>query len=186
MGSGELWTYSDYLCLVSDERYEVIDGDLLKAPTPYPLHQAVSREITFFMWDYVKRKNLGVVFDAPIDVVLDPHNVFQPDIVYISKERKEIIGEKAIMGAPDLVVEIISPSTLGRDTVLKRNVYERKGVRELWLIYPDMKCIEVLCLDGDGKYYLHDEACLEDRKAKVSSKIIKGFRVELKEVFETS
>ena len=183
--SEKFWTYEDYLKLEDDKRYEIVEGGLLMAPAPIPYHQVVSRNLEFMMWDYVKKKRLGVVLYAPIDVVLDPHNVFQPDIVFISEKRKEIIGDKAINGAPDLVVEIVSPSTLGRDTVLKRSIYEKSGVRELWLVYPDMKCIEVLTLGDEGRYTLHDEACLETESPKVSSKIIKGFRADLKEVFET-
>ncbi len=182
----KLWTYEDYLKLEDDKRYEIIEGELLMAPAPTPYHQAVSRNIEFAMWNYVKKKKLGVVYHAPIDVVLDKHNVFQPDIVFISKERKEIVKEKAIKGVPDLVVEIISPSSLGRDTVLKRNVYERKGVKEFWLVYPDMKCIEVLVLNKEGKYELYDEGCFKEGKSSVSSKVIEGFKIELKEVFEES
>ncbi len=182
----KLWTYEDYLKIEDDKRYEVIEGELTMAPAPIPYHQAVSRNIEFLMWDYVKKKKLGVVYDAPIDVVLDRHNVLQPDIVFVSKERKSMIGDKAIEGAPDLVVEIVSPSTLGKDTVRKKAIYERFGVKEFWLVYPDMKCVEVLTLDKEGRYQLHDEGCLEGGKEFVSSKIIKGFRLGLREVFEPS
>ena len=182
----KLWTYKDYLELGDDKRYEVIEGELIMAPAPVPYHQAVSRNIEFLMWDYVKRKKLGVVYDAPIDVVLDEHNVLQPDIVFVSEDRKDIVGGKAIEGVPDLVVEIVSPSTLGRDTVRKKAIYEKFGVKEFWLAYPDMKCIEVLTLDRDGRYKLHDEGCLGEGKRFVFSKVIKGFRLELREVFEPS
>ncbi len=180
----KLWTYEDYLKLDDDKRYEVIEGELLMAPAPTTYHQAVSRNIEFAMWSYVKKKKLGKVFDAPVDVVLDEHNVFQPDIVFVSREREEIIKERAIMGVPDLVVEIVSPSSLGRDTILKKNVYERLGVKEFWLVYPDMKCIEVLVLNKEGKYEIYDEGCLEEGKKTVESKVIKGFKLDLKEAFE--
>ncbi|EDP75959.1 Uma2 family endonuclease [Hydrogenivirga sp. 128-5-R1-1] len=95
------------------------------------------------------------------------------------------MGDKAIMGVPDLMVEIVSPSTLGRDTVRKKAIYERFGVKGFWLVYPDMKCVEVLTL-RNGRYQLHDEGCLEGEKDSVSSKVIKGFRLGLREVFEPS
>ncbi len=180
----KVWTYQDYLKLNDDQRYEIIEGQLLMAPAPIPYHQAVSRNIEFALWNYVKKKKLGVIYDAPIDVVFDEHNVFQPDIVFVSEKRKDIIGEKAINGAPDLVVEVISPSSLGRDTVLKKRVYERFGVKEFWIVYPEMKCVEVLVLGKGGGYELYDEGCLEEGKESVASKVIKGFKLDLKEVFE--
>ncbi|EDP75960.1 Uma2 family endonuclease [Hydrogenivirga sp. 128-5-R1-1] len=85
----KLWTYKDYLELGDGKRYEVIEGELIIAPAPTPYHQAVSRNITYAMWDYVKNKKLGVVYDVPIDVVLDQNNVLQPDILFISEERKK-------------------------------------------------------------------------------------------------
>ena len=179
----KLWTYEDYLRLDAENRFEIIEGELLMAPVPVPYHQAVSRNIEFAMWSYVRKKKLGVVYDAPIDVVLDEHNVLQPDIVFVSKERKNIVGKRAIEGAPDLVVEIVSPSSLGRDTVLKKSVYERFGVKEFWLVYPEMKCVEVLVLE-EGRYKLHEEGCLEEGKGSVSSKVLKGFKLDLREVFE--
>ena len=182
----KLWTYEDYLELEDEKRYEVIEGELIMAPAPIPYHQAVSRNITYAMWDYVKKKKLGVVYDAPIDVVFDEHNVLQPDILFISEERIGIVGDKAIVGVPDLVVEVVSPSTLGRDTVRKKAIYERFGVKEFWLVYPDMKCVEVLTLDKEGRYQLHDEGCLGEGRKSVSSKVIEGFRLGLREVFEPS
>lgn len=179
------WSYEDYLKLEDDKRYEIIEGELLMSPAPVPYHQAVSRNIGFALWSYVKKKKLGVVYYAPIDVVLDEHNVLQPDIVFIFEERKHIVGEKAIKGAPDLVIEIVSPSSLGRDTVLKRNVYEKSGVKEFWIVYPEMKCVEVLVLNEEEKYELYDEGCLVEGKREVSSKIIKGFKLNLEEVFQT-
>ncbi len=179
----KLWTYRDYLELNDGKRYEIMEGELLMAPAPMPYHQEVSRNLGFLMWDFVKKRRLGVIFYAPIDVVFDEHNVLQPDIVFVSKERRDIIGEKAIHGAPDLVVEVISPSTLGRDTVRKRNIYECFGVREFWIVYPDMRCIEVLSLKGE-RYRIHSEGCLEKDK-EVVSHVIKGFKAELESVFQS-
>jgi len=178
------WTYEDYLKLEDDKRYEIIGGRLVMAPAHRPKHQRISRELEFAIWNYVKEKGLGEVFYVPIDVVLEPKYVFQPDIVFISKERKEIIDEeRAIFGPPDLVVEIVSPSTLGRDTVEKREIYERFGVKEFWLVYPEMKCIEVLVLGKEGKYELFSEGCLEEGKGEVRSKVLKGFKLDLKGIF---
>ena len=178
------WTYEDYLKLNDDRRYEIMDGRLLAAPAPRPRHQKVSRNLEFALWNYVKSKDLGEVFYAPVDVVLGEKFVFQPDIVFISKERLDIIDEeRAIFGPPDLVIEVVSPSILGRDTLEKKEVYESFGVKEFWLVYPEMNCVEVLVLSDRGRYEIHDEACLGEGKEEVSSKIVKGFKVKLKEIF---
>ena len=177
----KLWTYDEYLMIDDDKRYEVLEGELMMAPAPIPFHQAVSRNLEYMMLTHVRKKKLGVLYDAPIDVVLDPHNVLQPDIVFISSSRKDIIKEKAIHGAPDLVVEVVSPSTLSRDTVRKKKIYEKFGVQEFWLVYPDMKCVEVFLLGEEG-YDLLDEGCLEGKK-KVRSKVLKGFTANLEEIF---
>ena len=178
------WTYEDYLKLSDDKRYEIIGGRLIVAPAPRPKHQKVSRNLEFALWSYVRSKDLGEVFYAPVDVVLGEKFVFQPDIVFVSKERLEIIDEdKAIFGPPDLVIEVVSPSTLGRDTLEKKEVYESFGVKEFWLVYPEMGCVEVLVLSDRGKYEIHNEACLGEGKEEVNSKIVKGFKINLREIF---
>ncbi len=107
--------------------------------------------------------------------------VVQPDILFISKGRLEIIGEKAIMGPPDLVVEIISPTTVRRDTVVKKSIYEKFGVRECWIVYPEERAIEVWVLNDEGKYGLFNVA---EGEGKVRSKVLEGLEIDLKKVFE--
>ena len=178
------WTYEDYLKLNDDKRYEIIGGKLIVAPAPRPRHQRVSRNLEFAIWNYVRNKELGEVFYAPVDVVLGEKFVLQPDIVFVSKEREEIIDEdRAIFGPPDLVVEVVSPSTLGRDTLEKKDVYEKFGVKEFWLVYPEMKCVEVLVLNKEGKYEIYDEGCTGEGKREIKSKVIEGFEVKLEEIF---
>ena len=178
------WTYEEYLKLDDDKRYEIIGGRLVVAPAPRPRHQRVSRNLEFALWNYVRSKDLGEVFDAPIDVVLGEKFVFQPDIVFVSREQEEIIDEdRAIFGPPDLVVEVVSPSTLGRDTLEKKEAYEKFGVKEFWLVYPEMKCVEVLVLNEEGKYEIYDEGCLGEGKKEVRSEVIEGFKVRLEEIF---
>ena len=126
---GKVWTYEDYLRLEDDKRYEVLNGRLYEMPAPTPLHQRMLIKIAKFMIYFVEKRDLGEILPSPIDVVLGDRYVLQPDIVFISKDRLGIIGEKAIMGPPDLVVEIISPAIVRRDTVVKRGIYERLRVR---------------------------------------------------------
>ena len=104
-------TYEDYLTLPDEKRYELIEGDLYMVPAPDFYHQIISRNIEFLLWGFIKKRNLGTVVHAPVDVVLTTEDVIQPDILYISNERRGIITGRNVTGAPDLVIEILSPST---------------------------------------------------------------------------
>src|SRR5712692_1844860 len=117
------YTYDDYVLLPEDRRYEILDGDLFMTPAPTPYHQLVSRRIEFLLDAHVRRNELGEVLDAPCDVVLSPNDIVQPDILFIAAARLSIMGEKFITAAPDLVVEILSPSTAERDQILKTKIY---------------------------------------------------------------
>jgi len=129
---------------------------------------------------YVEEKELGVVAYAPLDVYLEATEVFQPDIVFISRERLNIIGPDKINGAPDLVVEILSPTTAYYDLKKKFRVYEKHGVREYWIVDPEDNSIQVYVLQ-DGKLKLHQEAIGE---GSVQSQVLAGFSVDVRNVFE--
>lgn len=144
------FTYGDYLLLDDDRRYEVVDGELLMTPAPTPHHQQVALTLARRFADFVESRRLGTILIAPCDVVLSEINVFQPDILLISVERRALIEEKKIAGAPDLVVEVLSPSTEQRDRIAKAKQYARFGVREMWLVDPAAKTIEVLVQTAEG------------------------------------
>src|SRR3989338_9619208 len=116
------YTYEDYLKTSDDKQYELIDGELLMTPSPVPNHQRISRKLEFILEKFVTENNLGEIFDAPCDVYLDDENVIQPDILFISKDRLNIIGEKNIQGAPDMTIEILSEATAHRDLVKKKRL----------------------------------------------------------------
>jgi len=175
------YTYKDYLLIDDDKRYEILRGGLIMVPAPFTIHQRLLRNIEDILWNFVKEKKLGEVLVAPTDVVLSEDIVVQPDILFISKEGLDIIKEAAIMGSPDLIVEIISPSSASYDTVEKRDIYEEYGVKEYWLVFPQEKAIEVLALE-DGVYR---ELCKGRKTGVVRSKIIVGLEVDLKDVFES-
>lgn len=142
-------TYDDYCRIPSSERYELVDGGLRKmTPSPTVFHQEISGRIQKALRLWVDDHDLGKVYYAPIDVVLSEHNVVQPDILYISRERLGIIKEACIQGAPDLVVEILSPSTVEWDRVVKRRLYGVYGVREFWVVDPAGRSIEVAAHNG--------------------------------------
>lgn len=176
------WTYQDYLRLDDDKRYEIINGELKMTPSPLSVHQRIAAELAYLMTAFVKKKNLGTVLFAPIDVVFSLKNVFQPDILFISRDQMQIIKEKNIEGAPDLIVEILSPSTALNDLTIKKDVYQGSGVKELWYVSPDEKSI-VIYQNSEKGFKQLAAGKAEDT---VRSKLLEGFAVKLKDLFPKS
>ena len=142
-------TYEDYLNTPDEVRYELLDGELVMVPSPGATHQRIVMRIAMALQPYVKRMELGEFFIAPFDVVLwdgDEANVVEPDLLFVSTARAGIITEANVQGAPDLVVEVLSPSTESRDRGYKRELYARHGVGEYWLVDPDARTVTVLRL----------------------------------------
>ena len=143
-------TYQDYFDLPeSDDRYELIDGELYIVPAPVPEHQDFLGELYVVIRAFVRENRLGRVFFAPLDVVLSEDDVLQPDLIFVSSERPHVITNRNVMGAPDLVVEVLSPSTAQRDKTLKRKMYAKFGVREYWIADIVGRTIEVNVSSGD-------------------------------------
>jgi len=140
IGSGKL-TYDD-LATLSDEskRYEILDGDLAVTPSPTTRHQRVSGNLGSLLHAYVRERGFGWIYFAPTDVILDAHTVVVPDILFVSTARAEIVQPHAIVGPPDLLVEILSPSTANRDKGVKAKLYARFGVENFWLVDP-VECV---------------------------------------------
>ncbi len=173
------YTYEDYLKIPGDKRYELIGGELIMTPSPIPKHQRISRKIEFILERFITENNLGEVFYAPCDVCLDEENVVQPDILFISKNRLDIIGEKNIQGAPDLVIEIISESSAYRDMVQKKKLYARFGVKEYWIVIPEEESIEIYVLKN-STYQLHKTYAKDDA---LQSPYLKDLKIALKGIF---
>lgn len=132
-----------------DERYELIDGEVFVPPAPVTAHQRLSMQLSWLIVDILRpRGHHHFVFAAPYDVRLSPHRSVQPDIIYVDPARADIVTDDYIEGAPDLVMEILSPSTRSRDLALKRRVYAENGVREYWIIDPATRQITLLVLDA--------------------------------------
>src|SRR6266850_8176217 len=167
------WTYEQYYKLDDERRYEVIDGELLMAPAPGTWHQNWLGNLHVLIAPFVKRNKLGRVFIAPLDVILDEENVVQPDLVFVSTTNLGIIEKRGIFGTPDLVVELISPSSVRRDRYVKQALYARFGVKEFWIGDPANKSLEVLVLQGN-RYELH---CSAQEQGKITSVVVKGFEV---------
>lgn len=147
-------TYEDYCALPDDGlRYEVIEGFLFSEPSPWRPHQQVAANLLMVLRSHVRERDLGEVYIAPFDVILDRRTVVVPDLVFVSRERAGIVTDRAVEGPPDLIVEIISPGSVRRDRVAKLNAYARRGVRHYWLIEPQARTLEALEL-VEGAYRL--------------------------------
>jgi Uma2 family endonuclease len=174
------WTYQRYLEIDDDERYEILDGELLMTPAPGTRHQFIAGKLYRTVAQFAEDRKLGAVLPAPTDVVLDEDEVVQPDLLYIRSERvEEVVGERAVNGAPDLVVEVLSPSSLDRDRHRKLEIYRRYGVREYWIVDPANRAIEVLVLEA-GEYGL---ASFAAETGAVASTVMPGLAVAVAEVF---
>ncbi|WPM32981.1 Uma2 family endonuclease [Hydrogenobacter sp. T-2] len=155
---------------------ELINGEVFEMPAPDANHQDIVGNLFYFLKGHVRVKGKGKVFVAPMDVVIAEDIVLQPDILFVEDINKV---KKKIHGSPDLVVEVVSPSTLKRDLTDKMKLYERHGVREYWLVFPLEKTIMVYELTEKG-YELFSFAT---EKGKVKSKVLEDFELEVEEVF---
>jgi Uma2 family endonuclease len=176
-------TYEDYLELPADgKRHELIDGDLYVTPAPTSRHQAVLRNLLRILGTFVHQTRRGALFPSPLDVVLSPNDVVQPDLLFVAADRLRLITDTHVAGAPDLAVEIFSPSSRRTDARTKLRLYERYGVREYWLVDPELETIAVYRLDG-GVY--RQQAGLElERGDVLTSPLFTGLTISLAEVFE--
>jgi Uma2 family endonuclease len=145
-------TYEDYEAFPDDgNRYEIIDGEVYMSPPPITAHQWASAELTWFLSSHIRQHGLGRLFYAPFAVMLSPHDVLEPDIIFISEDRMSLLDEKGLRGSPDLCIEIASPSTRGYDRSVKSDRYARFGVSEYWIVDPHRKTVEVFVLEN-GAY----------------------------------
>lgn len=173
-------TYEDYQVLPDDgKRYEILTGDLFVTPAPTPRHQSISKEIEFYLMICLEKQRIGRVFHAPIDVVFAEDTIAQPDILFITQDRLVIIGERFIQGAPDLIIEILSPSRR-RDIRTKSVIYAHFNVPRYWLVDPDLECVEL--------FELKDQSYLSMAKFTkpdvLVSEVFSGLRIPLTEVFK--
>ena len=172
-------TYQDYANLEGDERYELLDGDLILVGSPNEDHQIASLELATQMNIFVKENNLGRVFTAPYDVLFTDTDVAQPDILFVSNEREHIRTPANIQGAPDLIVEILSPSSSRRDWRDKRELYAEHGVREYWIVDPANHIVWIMLLRGG----VLEEQGTYGEGDTVTSLTLEGFSFGVDEIF---
>jgi Uma2 family endonuclease len=172
-------TYQDYANLEGDERYELLDGDLILVASPNRDHQSVSVRLLTRMHSFVEENDLGWVLDAPFDVLFTDTDVVQPDLMFVSREREHILTRANVQGAPDLIVEILSPSSSTRDWRAKRELYATHGVPEYWIIDPTNRIVSVMLLQ-DGVLQIEQTRTENDT---ATSTILDGFNVSLDSIF---
>jgi Uma2 family endonuclease len=183
---GKNFTYGDYITWPDEERWELIDGYAYNmSPAPSRRHQAISRELSRQVANFLLDKSCEVFF-APFDVRLpeadendeDIITVVQPDIVVVCDKKK--LDDKGCRGAPDLIIEILSPATSAKDMKIKLPLYERFAVKEYWVIHPTDNIVQVFKLNKKKMYGKPDVYTEED---KIKTQILEGLEVELDLVF---
>ncbi|MCY7351360.1 MAG: Uma2 family endonuclease [Cytophagaceae bacterium] len=177
----KLLTYEDYARLTPPDsgNYELHNGKIVFMDFPIPIHQEISSRLNAFLGVYVLTQKLGKLYAAPMDTKFTEHDTFQPDLLFISTERLSLIGDKKIEGAPDLVVEILSPGNEAKEMSYKRHVYETSGVREYWFIEPEKRTL--------SQYERVDEELRWQRTLTpddtLRSVVLEGFELKLALIF---
>jgi Uma2 family endonuclease len=174
------FTYRELQLMPDDGvRRELIDGDVFVTPAPVPWHQTVSRRLQLALMNALEETGLAEVYNAPVDIIFNPTNVVEPDLVIIGAEKAHIVTARAIEGIPDIVVEILSPGTAERDRYWKRQLYERFGVPEYWIVSPDPAFIEAFALTPQG----YIERARNDRAGTLVCPLFPSLAVPLERVF---
>jgi Uma2 family endonuclease len=161
-----------------DERLELIEGEIVVAPSPAPMHQLVVHRLAVLLDRAIVEADLGLVLESPLDVYLEDFNVFQPDLIVLLHDRIELFGVAKVESAPSLAVEIVSPSTGRRDRVAKRDIYARFAVPEYWLIDHEQGTVTVFSDPRDGRYLA--ETTTNDIAVSVT---IPGLTIDLAALF---
>ena len=159
--------------------YELIDGEIVKKSAPSPKHQKASGKLFRVLSAFVEQKQLGEVLYAPLDVFLGEYNSLQPDLLFVAKAREEIITDNGVEGAPDLIIEILSPSTMKNDRGDKMKIYRQHQVREYWIVDPKNQSIEVYQLQNNE----YDLASFAVEEGEITSQVLEGFSLNVKGLF---
>ncbi|MHA1450257.1 MAG: Uma2 family endonuclease [Candidatus Hodarchaeales archaeon] len=160
---------------------EIIQGELFLSPSPSIEHQRISINLELSIIPFVKVRGLGEVLHAPIDVILSEEDVVIPDIIFISKDNSDVIIEGKIIGAPDLIIEILSPANRKRDLFEKKILYEKYCVKEYWIVNPKERNLEIFTFNRDVKKFNNSRRYMETDIA--SSMVITGLQIPVKTIF---
>ena len=175
-------TYEDLLLFPDDgKRHEIIAGEHFVTAAPNLRHQRVLLHLTRILDDFVEDRGLGRVYFAPVDVLLSQHDIVEPDLLFVSHARAGILTLANVRGAPDLAVEVLSPSTRRRDETIKRDAYERTGICEYWLVDPEAETIKVFHRDGED--FARPLLYSRHQGDVVTTPLLPGLQVALAAVF---
>ena len=175
-------TYDDFVRFPDDGmRHELIDGEHYVTPSPNTKHQAIAFNLANAFGGYLRAHPIGAAFIAPFDVVFSDLDVVEPDLLYISRDRAEILTKQHVRGAPDLAVEILSPGTRKTDEVIKRKLYDRFGVREYWVVDPELEAIKIYRRSGDA--FPRAAELSVEHEDTLTTPLLPDFSVALTEIF---
>jgi Uma2 family endonuclease len=160
--------------------YQLIEGDLYMVPSPDLFHQDILLNVAYLLRRYLEKHPIGTVHIAPSDVELSDLNVYEPDIYFVAESRKSILTKQGATGAPNLVVEVLSPKTAKHDKGTKRSVYARAGVEELWMVDPQTR--EVLVYQFQKSADL--PAATYGEKQKFESRLFPGLKIPVAKIFK--
>jgi|KBSSwiStaDraftv2_1062776.scaffolds.fasta_scaffold50139_6 Uma2 family endonuclease len=182
--SGAKLTYDDLVAMPDDGlRRELIDGELYVTPSPNHRHQSIVLNLAFHIKAHLREHRIGRVFVAPLDVLFSQVDVVEPDVLFVRRQREsEVLAENYLVGAPDLVVEVGSPSTRRTDERAKQRLYERFAVAEYWIVDPDLDAIKVFRL-VESRYERVAELSLEAGDV-LTTPLLPGLELPLAEIFE--
>ncbi|HEY6322934.1 MAG TPA: Uma2 family endonuclease [Thermoanaerobaculia bacterium] len=176
-------TYEDLQALPDDRfRHELIDGEHIVSPSPIVKHQRVAFNIAFAISAFVRPRRLGEVFTAPLDVLFSRFDVVEPDVLYVSATNANRLLERYVDGAPDLVVEVLSPSSRHIDRVRKLRLYDAYGVEEYWLADPKTDTLGVYRRDASGRLALLASLSLGAGDV-LETPLLPGLSIPLPEIF---
>lgn len=176
-----LLTYEQYAKMTPPDsgNYELHKGQIIAMPTPNTQHQRLSVRLLNRIFNFIEQHKLGEVISAPMDTVFSPNDVLQPDILFLSSKNLHLIGEKKIEGAPDLVIEILSPSNSIKEMAYKKMIYEMSGVLEYWVIHLENQTItQYLSIEGE---FLKKNIFTKIDILK--SEVIENFALEVSSIF---
>lgn len=176
-------TYDDFVHFPDDgRRHELIDGAHYVTPSPDVRHQAIVVRLVVAIATYLQQHPVGRVFVAPLDVVLSTHDIVEPDLLFVATDQSDIVTDSNIQGPPALVVEVLSHSTRKRDAQAKRRLFERSGVREYWLVDPELETVQVLRMTPDGKLLRVVELSMEDDET-LTTPLLPDWALALRDIF---
>jgi len=177
------WRYADYLRLPDDgKRYEIIEGVLYVANAPNLTHQFTVSKVLFYLQLFLHEHKLGIVLTSPLEVHLsETTKPVQPDVLFIRAQHQPPPGTQFFEGAPDLIVEVISPGSIRLDRHIKFDIYERTGVAEYWLADPKARLVEVYTL-SNGEYALRGQYTNDEM---IESQVLAGLQIKTSTLFQS-